>query len=135
MLILMSKSADKSRWDQHLERAAARSQAHRDRAKAIGRPTPGQVDRAIAEACHVTWAKNIKFIVGDNQDPDALRDATSAPINIWKIADRAVQILVERKRASKVEAGKMVMARLSPRPAFTVRVAKANPPMRARESV
>lgn len=124
----MSKKTP-TQYERHLAKQAARSQAFRDRAKASGRPSPAQVDRAIVEASQRVWEGWIRRVTKNDPNPDAMRAASAQPISLYRVADKAVAILVERKRANKELAAKMVMARLAPRPAFTIKVSKATNPL------
>ncbi|HML45059.1 MAG TPA: hypothetical protein PKE13_19330 [Hyphomicrobium zavarzinii] len=106
-----------------------RSRAYRERALTNGRPLPSAVDRAIATALGEVWRRKIAEHVG--ADPDQQKHASGEPVSAHRVAERAVEILLEaqerkQRTVDKEVVGKAVMARLNPRlPSAFFRARKA----------
>ncbi|MFC3692119.1 hypothetical protein [Chenggangzhangella methanolivorans] len=93
------------------QRAAARSQAYRDRAKVLKRPNPTQVDRAIIIALQTIWAETYAEARREGLDK---REALQRPVSLARIGSAAVSHLTRLERADPQEATAMVSRRLRP---------------------
>lgn len=123
----MAKRSE-DRWERHLARDRERSTAARASAKAVGRPTQYQVTAAIADAMAEIWLSNVdRQQPGD--DPVARRAAIAQPVPLNRVAERAVELLVEHKGANEKIAAKLVVARIRPETTPPIRVPKSETPL------
>lgn len=108
----MRKSERQKKAEEGEEKNRQRSQKNRDEAKTMGKPPGSAVDRAIVRGAHIVWYGQVKAIAGN--DRQLQREVTCKPINMWRVADEALNILV-RDGFDRWEAGVLLMRRLRPR--------------------
>jgi hypothetical protein len=98
--------------DRRLESDRVRAQAYRDRAVALGRPSPSMTDRAITKAIRDAWGARLDAVAGP--DRNARAAAMREGVDLIEVGSRAVAWLTRFGRADPVQARQMVLSRMRP---------------------